>query len=125
MDSDTLKLVAAVLAAAWIVSVLLALTGGMRGGAYLNALVAAAVGSATLPSLGAAFIDRDEYVHRYGVAATEQLPLAISVLCLSLLGVSLSLAAFWRGLGPFAIGWFANAPVVAFALYLAFWFHSF
>ncbi len=125
MDSDTLKLIAVVLAGGWVVSALLALTGGMRAGAYLNALVAALVGSATLPTLGAAFIDREQYVRQYGLAATEQLPLAISVLCLSLVGVCLSLAAFWRGLGPFAIGWFANAPVVAFAAYLAFWFRQY
>ena len=55
----------------------------------------------------------------------EQLPLAISVLCLSLVGFSLSLAALWRGLGLFVIGWFANAPVVGFAFYLAFWFRNY
>jgi hypothetical protein len=114
-----------VLAGIWMVAALMGLGGGVRGGAWLNALVSAAVGASTLPTFGAVLIDRDDYVHRYGVAALQELPLAVSVLCLSLIGISLSLAAFWRGLGPFVIGWFANGPIVLFALYLAFWFRPY
>lgn len=125
MDVNVLQLAAMVLTVAWVLAALLVLSGEMRGGAALNALVAAAIGGTSLPSLGAALIDRDEYFRRYGAAALQYLPLSIAVLSLSLLAVSLSLAAFARNFAPFVIGWFVNAVMVAAVLYLAFWFRPY
>jgi hypothetical protein len=125
MDGSYLQLGAIALTMAWVIGALLALSGERQPGAWLNALVSAAIGGTTLPSIGAALADRQQYVHLYGAAAMQQLPLAISVLSLSLVGVCLSLAALGRSHAPFVIGWFVNAPVVAALLYLAFWFRPY
>lgn len=122
MLAENVQLAAVVLTGIWISSALLELSGTRRAAPFLNAAVSAVAGGAALPAIGAALINRDEYVSRYGYVALQQLPLAVAVLSLSLVGICVSLAAVWRGLGAFVIGWFANAPMVAFALYLAFWF---
>jgi hypothetical protein len=125
VDNDTLRFIAVGLTAIWALGAVLALAGAVRAGALLNALLAAGIGAATVPTLLAMLFGPADYARRHGTGALGEWPLDAAVLGISVVALGASLAALRFGRVALALGWLANAPTVLLAAYLAFWFHIF
>lgn len=116
---------ASILATAWLLSGVLAWRGPRAAAAALLVLCAAPLFMISVRPLWQVIADRSAYVRQYGSAALADLPSTTAVCALSLLAMLAAVLSLRQRPLLLWLGWLALAPVVAFALYLAFAFRIF
>lgn len=109
----------------WVVSGLLALRGQRTAAVIALVLCALPVLVVSAGPLLLIAFAREAYVQQFGQAALAQLPSTMALFGASLLAVGASLLSLRAKPWLFGLGWSALLPVMAFALYMAFWFRIF